>query len=121
MTSAKRGGGTGGRSLRTDAMESVVKTIRSVVDGIDKVSRGAQKRINAEHDTGQQLIGCDSSPIHPLRSGACFFVFTHSLVVGQQLGFFVEATALGFPTAGQRKTPRQTINTPAVTALRIAN
>jgi hypothetical protein len=42
-----------------------------------------------------------------------------SEVCVQQLCFFPTTMALGFPTAGQRKTPRQTINTPAVTTLRI--
>ena len=55
-----RGGGVGGRSIRADAVASSIANVWPLKRGVDKLSEIGQKRISVEHETVQQLLGCDS-------------------------------------------------------------
>ena len=68
-----------------------------------------QKRINVEHETVQQLLGCDSWP-HRSRCDVCSFVILHPDILEQQSGAFVKVTTFGLATSGQRNVARQTTN-----------
>ena len=57
-----RGGGVGGRSTRADAVASSVAKVWLANPGVDNFPEVGQKRINVEHETLQQLLGCDSCP-----------------------------------------------------------
>ena len=57
-----RGGGVGGRSIRADAVASSIAKVWPLKRGVDKRSVVGQKRISVEHETVQQLLGCDSCP-----------------------------------------------------------
>jgi len=57
-----RGGGVGGRSIRADAVASSIAKVRPSKRGIQNLSEIGQKRISVEHETVQQLPGCDSCP-----------------------------------------------------------
>ena len=57
-----RGGGVGGRSIRADAVASSIANVRLLKRGVENPSEIAQKRISVEHETVQQLLGCDSCP-----------------------------------------------------------
>jgi hypothetical protein len=57
-----RGGGVGGRSIRADAVASSIVKVRPLKCGVGNPSEIGQKRISAEHETVQQLLGCDSCP-----------------------------------------------------------
>ena len=57
-----RGGGVGGRSTRADAVASSIANVWPLKRGVDKLSEIGQKRISVEHETVQQLLGCDSCP-----------------------------------------------------------
>lgn len=57
-----RGGGVGGRSIRADAAASSIAKVRLSNPGADNLSEAGQKRISVEHETVQQLPGCDSCP-----------------------------------------------------------
>jgi hypothetical protein len=55
-----RGGGVGGRSIRADAVVSSIDKVRPLKRGVENFSEVGQNRINVEHETAQQLLGCDS-------------------------------------------------------------
>jgi hypothetical protein len=54
-----RGGGVGGRSIRADAVASSIANGRPLKRGAENPSEIGQKRIRVEHETVQQLPGCD--------------------------------------------------------------
>jgi len=53
-----RGGGVGGRSIRTDADVSSIAKVWPLKRGVESLSEAEQKRIKDEHETVQQLRGC---------------------------------------------------------------
>jgi hypothetical protein len=55
-----RGGGVGGRSIRADAVASSIAKVRPLKRGVENLSEVGQKRMSVEHETVQQLRGCDS-------------------------------------------------------------
>jgi hypothetical protein len=55
-----RGGGVGGCSIRADAVASSIAKVWPLKRGVENLSEVGQKRINVEHETAQQLRGCDS-------------------------------------------------------------
>ena len=55
-----RGGGVGGRSIRADAIASSIAKAWPLKCGVGNPLEIGQKRISAEHETVQQLLGCDS-------------------------------------------------------------
>jgi hypothetical protein len=55
-----RGGGVGGRSTRADAIASSIAKVWPLKRGVGNASEIGQKRISVEHETVQQLPGCDS-------------------------------------------------------------
>jgi hypothetical protein len=115
-----RGGGTGGRSARTEAIASRVNTVSSISAGREKVSKGEQKSTKAEHGTGQQRLGREGSLAQLALGSATFsFICMHFVVSMQQLGFAGTEVTFGLPTAGQRKMLRQTISNALIAALRI--
>jgi hypothetical protein len=57
-----RGGGVGGRSIRADAVASSIVKVWPLKRGVESLSEIGQKRISVEHETVQQLLGCDSCP-----------------------------------------------------------
>jgi hypothetical protein len=57
-----RGGGVGGCSSRADAVASSISRVRPLKRGVENLSEVGQKRISVEHETVQQLLGCDSRP-----------------------------------------------------------
>jgi len=57
-----RGGGVGGRSIRADAVASSIAKVWPLKRGVKNLSETGQKRISVEHETVQQLRGCDSCP-----------------------------------------------------------
>jgi len=54
-----RGGGVGGCSIRSDAVASSLAKVWLLKGGVENFSEIGQKRISVEHDTVQQLLGCD--------------------------------------------------------------
>ena len=54
-----RGGGVGGRSIRLDAVASSIAKVWLLKRGLENRSEVGQKRISVEHETVQQLRGCD--------------------------------------------------------------
>jgi hypothetical protein len=57
-----RGGGVGGRSIRAKAVASSIAKVRPLKGGVENLSAVAQKRLSVEHESVQQLPGCDSCP-----------------------------------------------------------
>ena len=57
-----RGGGVGGRSIRADAVALSIAKVWPLKRGVENLSEIGQKRISVEHETVQQLLGCDSCP-----------------------------------------------------------
>jgi hypothetical protein len=57
-----RGGGVGGCSIRADAVASSIAKVWLLKRGVENLSEVGQKRISVEHETVQQLRGCDSRP-----------------------------------------------------------
>jgi hypothetical protein len=55
-----RGGGVGGRSILADAVASSIAKVWPSKGGVENPSEVGQKRISVEHETVQQLLGCDS-------------------------------------------------------------
>jgi len=51
-----------GRSIRADAVASPIAKVWPLKRGVENPSEIGQKRINVEHETVQQLLGCDSCP-----------------------------------------------------------
>ena len=113
-----RGGGVGGRSIRADAVASSIAKVWPLKRGVENLSEIGQKRIRVEHETVQQLLGCDSCP---QRSSwdVCSGVNLHPDILEQQSGAFLTVTMFALPTAGQRKVTRQTINKTLTPALRM--
>jgi len=113
-----RGGGVGGRSIRADAVASSIAKVWPLKRGVENLSEIGQKRIRVEHETVQQLLGCDSCP---QRSSwdVCSGVILHPDILEQQSGAFLTGTMFALPTAGQRKVTRQTINKTLTPALRM--
>ena len=54
-----RGGGVGGRSIRVDAVASSIAKVWPLKCGVGNPFEIGQKRISVEHETVQQLLGCD--------------------------------------------------------------
>ena len=52
-----RGGGVGGRSIRTDAVASSIAKVWPLKCGVGNPLEIGQKRISVEHETVQQLLG----------------------------------------------------------------
>jgi hypothetical protein len=113
-----RGGGVGGRSIRVDAVASSIAKMRPLKRGVKNPPEIGQKRISVEHETVQQLLGCDSRP-HGCCCDVCSCVILHPDILEQQSGAFVIATRFGLATSGQRKITRQTINKVLRPALRM--
>jgi hypothetical protein len=105
-----RGGGVGGRSIRSDAVASSIAKVWPLKCGVGNPSEIGQKRISVEHETVQQLLGCDVSPPHRSCREVCSFVILHPETLEQQSGAFVTVTTFGLATSGQRKVTKQTIN-----------
>ena len=57
-----RGGGVGGRSIRADAVAPSIANVWPLKRGAENLSEIGQKRISVEHETVQQLPGCDLCP-----------------------------------------------------------
>ena len=57
-----RGGGVGGRSIRSDAVASSIAKVWPLKRGVENRSEVGQKRISVEHETVQQLLGWDLCP-----------------------------------------------------------
>lgn len=115
-----RGGGIGGRSVRPEAVVSPVEKAWPVKRGIEKAFEVGQKRISVEHETVQQVRGCDCSPKHPLCGGeVCSSAILQVCALEQQVGGFAAVITFGLPTAGHRKAKRQTINNALMPARRI--
>ncbi len=57
-----RGGGVGGRSIRAHAIALPISKVWPFKHGVDNLSEVGQKRLSVEHETVQQLLGCDSCP-----------------------------------------------------------
>jgi hypothetical protein len=57
-----RGGGVGGRSIRSDAVASSIARVWPLNCGAGNFSKVGQKRFNVAHETVQQLGGCDPCP-----------------------------------------------------------
>jgi hypothetical protein len=113
-----RGGGVGGRSIRSAAVASSIAKVRPLKRGVENLSEVGQKRINVEHETVQQLLGCDSRP-HGSCCDVCSCVILHPDILEQQSGAFVTVTTFGLATSGQRKVTRQTTNKALSPALRM--
>jgi hypothetical protein len=54
-----RGGGIGGRLIRAKGVASSVENARPIKRGIEKTLEGGQRRVSVEHETEQQLRGCE--------------------------------------------------------------
>ena len=52
-----RGGGVGGRSIRADAVASLIAKVWPLKCGVGNPVEIGQKRISVEHETVQQLLG----------------------------------------------------------------
>ena len=113
-----RGGGVGGRSIRADAVASSIARVWPLKRGVENLSEVAQKRISVEHETVQQLPGCDLCS-HGSGCDVCSGVILHPDILEQQSGAFVTVTRFGLATSGQRKVTRQTINKAFRPALRM--
>ena len=114
-----RGGGVGGRSIRADAVALPFENMRPLKPGVGNPSEIAQKRISVEHDTVQQLPGCDLSPPHRSCCDVCSWVILHPDILAQQSSTFVTVTTFDLANSGQRNVTRQTINKPLRPALRM--
>ena len=114
-----RGGGVGGRSIRTDAVASSIANVRQSKRGIGNPFEVGQKRISVEQETVQQLLRCDVSPPHRSCCDVCSFVTLHPDILEQQSCAFVTVITSGFATPGQRNVTRQTINKALMPALRM--
>lgn len=114
-----RGGGVGGRSIRVDAVASSIENMRPLKPGVGDPSEIAQKRISVEHDTVQQLPGCDLSPPHRSCCDVCSGGILHPGILAQQSSTFVTVITFDLAISGQRNVTRQTINKPLRPALRM--
>jgi hypothetical protein len=54
-----RGGGVGGRSIRADTVASSIAKVWLLKRGVENLSAVGQKRLSVEHETVQQLLGCE--------------------------------------------------------------
>jgi len=54
-----RGGGVSGRSIRAEAVASSIARVWPLKRGVENLSAVGQKRLSVEHETVQQLLGCD--------------------------------------------------------------
>jgi hypothetical protein len=115
-----RGGGVGGRSIRADAVASSIANVRPLKRGVENPSEIGQKRISVEHETVQQLLGCDVLPPNRSCCEVCSGVILHPDILEQQSGVFVIVTTFGLAISGQRKVTRQTINKALTPAPRMA-
>jgi hypothetical protein len=52
-----RGGGVGGRSIRANAVASLIAKVRPLKRGEENSSEVGQKRISVEHESVQQTLG----------------------------------------------------------------
>ena len=113
-----RGGGVGGRSIRADAIASSIAKVWPLKRGVENLSEIGQRRISVEHETVQQLRGCDSCPQRFLWD-ICSGIILHPDILEQQSGAFVTVITFGLATSGQRNATRQTINKALRPALRM--
>ena len=114
-----RGGGIGGLSIRAEAVVSDVENARPVKPGVKKPSDVGQKRISVEHETVQQLRGCDSWSAHRFCGDVCSCIILHPDILEQKSDGFGIAITFDLPTKGQRKVARHTINNALTPALRM--
>ena len=108
----------GGRSIRTDAIASSIAKVWPLKRGVENLSEVGQKRISVEHETVQQLPGCDSCP-HRSCCDFCSGVILHRGILEQQSGALVTVMTFGLATSGQRKVTRQIINKALIPVLRM--
>jgi hypothetical protein len=108
----------GGCSIRADAVASSIAKVWPLKREVENPSEDGQKRISVEHETVQQLRGCDSR-LRGWRCDVCSCVILHPDILVQQSGAFVAVTMFALPTVGQRKVTRQTINKALTPALRM--
>jgi hypothetical protein len=114
-----RGGGIGGLSIRTEAVVSAMENAWPVKPGVEKPSDVGQKRISVEHETVQQLRGCDSWSPHRFCGDLCSCIILHPDILEQQSDGFGIAITFDLPATGQRKVARHAINNALIPALRI--
>ena len=114
-----RGGGIGGLSIRTEAVVSAVENAWPVKPGVEKPSDVGHKRISVEHETVQQLRGCDSWSPHRFCGDVCSCIILHPDILEQRSDGFGIAITFDLPATGQRKVARHTINNALTPALRI--
>jgi hypothetical protein len=109
-----RGGGVGGRSIRTDAVASSIAKVWPLKRGVENLSEVGRKRISVEHE---RCNNCWAA-IHGCSDG-CSCVILHCDILEQQSGAFVTMTTFGLAISGQRNVTRQTINKVLIPALRM--
>ena len=116
-----RGGGVGGCSTRVDAVASSTAKVWPFKREVRNRSEIRQKRISVEHETVQQLLRCDVSPLHRSWCDVCSGIILHPDILEQQSGAFVTVTTFGLATSGHRNVARQTINKALSRALRMTS
>ena len=116
-----RGGGIGGFSIRGEAVLLAVENAWPVKPGVKQPPDVGQKRISVEHETVQQLRGCDSWSPHRFCWDVCSCIILHPDILEQQSDGFGIAITFDLPTEGQRKVARHTINNAFTAALRITS
>src|SRR5215831_12634027 len=114
-----RGGGVGGCSTRVDAVASSTAKVWPFKREVRNRSEIGQKRISVEHETVQQLLRCDVSPLHRSWCDVCSGIILHPDILEQQSGAFVTVATFGLAASGHRKATRQTINKELNPALRM--
>ena len=114
-----RGGGTGGLSIRAGAAVSAVENAWPVKPGVKTPSDVGQKRISVEHETVQQLRGCDWWSPHRFSGDVCSCTILHPDILEQQSDRFGMAITFDLPAEGQRKVARHTINNALTPAFRM--
>jgi len=114
-----RGGGVRGRSIRANGVASSIANVRPLKRGVGNPSEIGRKRISVEHETVQQLPGCDVSPPRRSCRAVCSGVILHPNILEQQSGVCVTVITFGLATSGQRKLMRQTINKALTPTLRM--
>ena len=92
-----RGGGVGGCSIRSDAVASSTARVWALKDGVENFSEMGQKRISVEHETVQQLLGCDLCPQGSLFDVCSGFILQPG-ILEQQSDAFVIVITLGLAT-----------------------
>lgn len=92
-----RGGGVGGCSIRSEGVASSIAKVWPLKDGVENFCEIGQKRISVEHETVQQLLGCDLCP-QGSSFDVCSGFILQPVIVEQQSGAFVIVMTLGLAT-----------------------